>query len=171
MLTLFADEAGLEELPRSATFDGMPRLDVAGVGTYMRQTLSSLRVESDIICMMAIPAQRLQPRKGRDYGFSFFHDSYLPRFLSFPSWSNDLSREVERRSYARSYAEAWIETLSIVTFARDSSKITLKPGRNSQANYVLQPKGTVTNATIANLAKKSSKSNLFGLSTHARSLQ
>mmetsp|Transcript_6834 Transcript_6834/g.9562 ORF Transcript_6834/g.9562 Transcript_6834/m.9562 type:complete len:475 (+) Transcript_6834:337-1761(+) len=53
VVTLFADEAGLSELPRSATFDGMPRLEVAGTGTYQRADFSSLHVECDCICLMA----------------------------------------------------------------------------------------------------------------------
>ena len=53
VLTLFADEAGLAELPRTATFDGMPRLDVANVGTYQRADFSSLHVECDCVCFMA----------------------------------------------------------------------------------------------------------------------
>ena len=53
VLTLFADEAGIAQLPRSATFDGMPRLDVANVGTYHRSDYSSLHVECDCVCMMA----------------------------------------------------------------------------------------------------------------------
>ena len=43
VLTLFADEAGLRELPRSALFDGQPRLDVSG-STYVRENLSSTQV-------------------------------------------------------------------------------------------------------------------------------
>jgi len=53
VLTLFADEAGLRELPRAATFDGLPELDVGGVGVYRRADLSSLHVEHDCCCMMA----------------------------------------------------------------------------------------------------------------------
>lgn len=52
VLTLFADEAGLRELPRSALFDGQPRFDVSG-SSYVRENLSSTQVEGDTICMMA----------------------------------------------------------------------------------------------------------------------
>mmetsp|Transcript_19940 Transcript_19940/g.67515 ORF Transcript_19940/g.67515 Transcript_19940/m.67515 type:complete len:474 (-) Transcript_19940:246-1667(-) len=53
VLTLFADEAGLAQLPRNATFDGLPVLDVRSVGTYARSDFSSLLVEQDCVCMMA----------------------------------------------------------------------------------------------------------------------
>mmetsp|Transcript_5892 Transcript_5892/g.18600 ORF Transcript_5892/g.18600 Transcript_5892/m.18600 type:complete len:427 (-) Transcript_5892:114-1394(-) len=53
VLTLFADEAGLRELPRSALFDGLPRLDINGLGSYVRNDLSSMQVKSDCVCMMA----------------------------------------------------------------------------------------------------------------------
>jgi len=53
VITLFADEAGLSQLPRSATFDGLPRLDVANVGRYQRSDYSSLHVECDCVCLMA----------------------------------------------------------------------------------------------------------------------
>ena len=76
VLTLFADEAGLRELPRSALFDGQPRLDVSG-STYVRENLSSTQVEHDCVCMMAnytlkrpgasrvnTPSSPLRPRIG-----------------------------------------------------------------------------------------------------------
>lgn len=53
LVTLFADEAGLSELNRSATMDGLPRLDVPKLGTYVRADFSSLCVETDAVCMMA----------------------------------------------------------------------------------------------------------------------
>ena len=70
------DEAGLRELPRSALFDGQPRLDVSG-STYVRENLSSTQVEHDCVCMMAnytlkrpgasrvnTPSSPLRPRIG-----------------------------------------------------------------------------------------------------------
>ena len=76
VLTLFADEAGLRELPRSALFAGQPRLDVSG-STYVRENLSSTQVEHDCGCMMAnytlkrpgasrtaTPSSPLRPRIG-----------------------------------------------------------------------------------------------------------
>lgn len=68
VLTLFADEAGLAELPKHATFDGLPKLDINPLGTYHRNDLSLLHVEHDCVCMMANYSlhDKNSPHKRRD---------------------------------------------------------------------------------------------------------
>ena len=53
VVTLFADEAGLSQLPKNATLDGLPLFDINKLGTYVRNDLSLLHVEHDFVCMMA----------------------------------------------------------------------------------------------------------------------